>query len=172
MKKPILILLIFAIIIAISIGLVLPSFEKLKNLSLEAQQREKELKDLEDYLSHLQKISLQLKEFAPQLVKIDQGLLPDSYLPSLFTLLQKISAESGISLNEVKISQTGSLKESENIKEREVNFNLSGPYQNFKNFLTSLENSARLIQTTSISFSTKSSKEIPKYNLKIKVYSY
>ncbi|PIP24809.1 MAG: hypothetical protein COX34_02195 [Candidatus Nealsonbacteria bacterium CG23_combo_of_CG06-09_8_20_14_all_36_12] len=172
MRKPLFITITFLLIVAISFGLILPSFEKFKTLSFKVQQKEKELKELEDYLSHLQKISLQLKEFSPQLAKIDQALTADAYLPNLFVFLQGTSAENGARLDDIKISRTGSLKEKEYLQEREINLKLSGFYPNFKNFLSALEKSARLIGINNISFSTKSPKEIPHFDLTIKVYSY
>ena len=172
MKKPIFTIIIFLIVITISIGLILPSFQKSRDLSVAGQQKEKELKDFEDYLSHLQKISLQLKEFAPQLSKIDQALSQDFYLPNLLEFCQKESARSGLNLDQITISQSSPPKEEERFKERATNLKISGPYPNFKNFLISLEKSARIIEVGNISFSTKSLKETPIFDLIIKVYSY
>jgi Tfp pilus assembly protein PilO len=141
-------------------------------MSLKIQQKEKELKDLEDYISHLKKISLQLQEFAPQLTKIDQALLKDSYLPNFFDFSQKLAAESALGLDQVIIGPTTPFKGKENIKAREVNIKLSGQYPNFKNFLINLEKNARLIEVKKLYFSSKSLKEVPKYDLTIQVYSY
>lgn len=172
MKKSIFTIIIFLIVITISVGLVLPSFEKSRDLSVRMEQKEKELKDFEDYLSHLQKISLQLKEFAPQLSKIDQALSTDSYLPNLLEFCQKELARSGLNLDQITISQSSLLKEEERLKERAINLKISGLYPNFKNFLISLEKSARIIEVDNISFSTRSIKESPLFDLIIKAYSY
>lgn len=172
MRKLIFIIIIFLIVITISIGLILPSFQKSRDLSAKVQQKEKELKDFEDYLSHLQKISLQLKDFAPQLSKIDQALSGDSYLPNIFEFCQKEAARGGLNLDQITIGQAASSEEKEHFKERTINLKISGSYPNFKNFLISLEKSARIIEVGNISFSAKSLKETPLFDLIIKVNSY
>jgi Tfp pilus assembly protein PilO len=172
MKKSIFIIIIFLIVIAISIGLILPSFQRSQNLSIGIQQKEKELKDFEEYLSHLQNISLQLKDFASQLAKIDQALSQDFYLPNLLEFCRQEAARNGLNFEQIAIGQTASLEGKERLKERTVNLKISGPYPNFKNFLISLGKSARIIEVGNISFSAESVKEAPIYDLIIKVHSY
>jgi len=170
MKKPFITLIIFLIIITLGIGLIWPSFEKLKTLSVELQQKEREIKDLEDYISHLQNISLQLNEFSSQLSKIEAALPYESYLPNFFQFLQNTSSATGVGLIDVKISGGGALKGKENIREREITIKVIGSYPNFKNFLSSLENSARIVEIPRISFSVKSLKTPSSFDLTIKTY--
>jgi Tfp pilus assembly protein PilO len=171
MKKSIFTLIIFLVVAAVFIGLIFPSFQESRDLSAKFQQKQKELEELEDYLSHLQKISAQLKEFTPQLSKIDQALYGDSYLPNLFVFLQQEAAKNGLNLEQITIGQQSVPKEGESLTERTINLQLSGAYPNFKSFLISLEGSARIIEVVSLSLSAKSLKESPKFGLIIKVYS-
>jgi len=63
----------------------------------------------------------------------------------------------------------------EGIKEiKEMNFELglSGSYSSFKNFLSILERSSKLIEIEKISFSVGEKEKPWDFNLGIKVYSY
>ena len=172
MKKPIIIIIIFILLAAVSIGLLWPSFEKLKTVSSKIKETTKDLQDLEEYLSHLKNISSQIQQFSPQLSKIDQALMDDSYLPNIFDFIQKTAAGSGVNLEQIKTGKTATLKDRKNIEEREITLTVSGSYSNFKNFLIAMENNARIIEINNITFSSsRSIRELSRFDLKIKVYS-
>ena len=172
MKKPIIIIIIFILLAAVSIGLLWPSLEKLKTVSSKIKETTKDLKDLEEYLSHLQNISSQIQQFSPQLSKIDQALMDDSYLPNIFDFIQKTAAGSGVNLEQIKTGKTATLKDRKNIEEREITLTVSCSYSNLKNFLIAMENNARIIEINNITFfSSRSIKELSRFDLKIKFYS-
>lgn len=62
-------------------------------------------------------------------------------------------------------------KEGPEIWETKIDLVLSGSYSAFKNFLSILEKSARLIETESLSFSSPK-EETFQFDLKIKIHSY
>jgi len=182
MKKIILILLIFSSAIAAAMMFSWPEYGRFKELSVMKDQKQQELKDLEDYISHLQSISQQIKNEAPSLAKIDQALLGDNYIPNLFDFFQKSAFGTGVRLDGIKMGKTSAIKESKNIISREAILQITGPYSNLKNFANILEKNARIIDLTKMSLSTisnesasliKTTKDVsPSLNLDIKVYSY
>ena len=182
MKKLIITLIIIICAVASVLVLSWPTFGQYKNLSIEKQQKEKELKDLENYISYLQSISAQLKDFSPQLAKIDQALITDDYSPNLFNFVQKSALNSGVRLESIGMGKTATIKESKNILSRETNVRVSGEYPSLKNFIITLEKNARIIELTDISLSANNSGSVaiqqkakvgvPAMDLNIKVYSY
>ena len=58
------------------------------------------------------------------------------------------------------------------IRETGTNLVVAGSYSSFKNFLSTLEKTARMIELESISFSTLEEVGPIDFNLRIKVYSY
>lgn len=136
------------------------------------EEKRAEIRGREEYLQDLKKAAEELKNYQIQLAKIDFALPSNPGLEILFDFLQKASSQSGLVLKDIKPSTTRLSSDLEGIKESELSFVVSGVYSSFKNFLSVLEKSSRLIEAESISFSS-SEKEGPQdFSLKIKVYSY
>lgn len=168
----------------------------------------KQTKDYFKNLKEL-KIQLET-DYLDELSKIGSALPSGTSMPSFLKFLQESSAQSGLLLRsidpstnvysqesnskELKVSSPseGSLpaensppvlnnspKES-NLKELKVSLDLEGSYSSFKNFLSVLENSSRLIDTESISFTLADSsktengqeKTSSSFKLQIRAFSY
>lgn len=168
--------IVIAICLIVSLGLgfgiILPKHQGIKNLQFEIEKKEIELRYKEEYFSHLWEISEKLKEFEKSLAKIDSAIPQEPSLPSLFNFLEKISSQSGLLLKKVGPVSSVSLDEKPEIQEHSFSISLLGSYSAFKNFLTSLEKSARLIEVKSISFSSPKKGTSFDFNLLIKVHSY
>jgi hypothetical protein len=88
--------------------------------------------------------------------------------------VQKISAQNKLSLKKIGTISTAPITlEGHQFKEAKINFTLEGNYQDFKNFLSLLENSARLIEVENVTFAFPEKEKLPfEFFLTIKVKSY
>jgi Tfp pilus assembly protein PilO len=164
--------------------LVWPKYQRFNTLKLEIEAREIELRYIEEYFSKLNQLSQELKKYENQLSKIDLALPPDSSLTliSLVDFVQKASSQNGLVFKKLgsfsitlpkPVLTPGShrVQPLSKIKEISLDFEVSGSYFALKNFLDTLERSAKLIEVESISFSSKK-EEISTFDLKIKTFSY
>jgi Tfp pilus assembly protein PilO len=176
MKKTFIITISLALAILFGLGLVWPKYQAFSNLQAEIEARNKELESKRDYFSQVEKISQDLKIYEAQLAKISSALPPDPSLPALFNFLQKSASQSGLILEKISLGGIVAQKKDEKpgvIKEIMVNMELSGSYESFKNFLSAMEKSARLIEVESISFSSPEEPGDPfSFELSIKTQSY
>lgn len=174
---------IFATLILI-LFLVWPKYKDLRSSQLEIKRKETELGYMEEYFSDLSKTSEELTRYEVELSKIDSALPADPSIPSLLNFLQKTSAQNGLIFKDfggfsiVSPPKPGEgkapSKEGElpsKIKKIHIDFEVSGSYPALKNFLTTLENSARIFEVESISFSSEE-EEIFSFDLAIETYSY
>lgn len=151
------------------IFLVFPKYQTLNVLKKEILEKEEEFRSQEKYFETLQKTSEELKKYEDSLSKVDAALPKNPSLPELLNFIQKASSQSGLSLKGISPAATSPF--GGKIKETRINFLLVGNYPDFKNFLSILEKSARLIDVENISFS--SPKEGPfNFAITIKFYSY
>lgn len=161
-----------------------PKYQKLREIQAEIKVKEVERKNQEDYISHLYELSEKLKEYQREILVIDSALPPRPDLPSLLNFLQKVSGQNGLIFKklgsfsialpkkpEVVPGLPQETKSPSEIKEISLDFEVSGSYSALKNFLSSLERSARLIKLESLSFSSEEG-EITSFKLKIKTHSY
>ena len=162
-------ILFLGIIFLISF-LIFPNYQNLTFLKKEISEKEIELSSQEKYFQDLQNISQELKKHETAISKIDSALPNSPSLPELLNFIQVKASQSGLALKGVSPATIIPAGE-KGLKEIRVNFILIGNYSDFKNFLSILEKSARLIEIENVSFS--SPEEGPfTFNLTIKVYSY
>jgi len=110
-----------------------------------------------------------LKNYQIQLSKIDSALPDTPELPALFDFLQKSASQSGLVLK--GLEATSGTQAEEGLRETRLNLLLIGSYTSFKNFLSVLEYSSRLIETESLTFSSSEAGLI-NAKIRIKVNSY
>jgi len=207
-KNPLLISGICLIICLVFIFILIwPKYQDLNILRKKIKGKEIELESEVSYFSDLQKISQELQKYQTPLSKIDQALPKTSLLPEILNFIQRTSSQSGLLLKEispvsvgVEVKDTETKKEileegtapaplevkKSQIKETKINLDLIGDYSSFKNFLSVLEQSARLFEVEKASLSStsraeakggeeglpSSTKEGAKFDLVIKTYSY
>ena len=193
MTRLIITIVLFALTLTWGINFVWPKYQQLAILEKKNEIKKTELQRKEEYLQELKKISQELKNYQSQLAKIDSALPADPGLAALFDFLQKASSQSGLVLTNIKIlasravtkekekttqspskipSEIREIAEPEELKETELSFLVSGDYPSFKNFLSVLEKSSRLIEIENISFMFPQKEGPWNFDLKIKVYSF
>jgi len=172
MNKSIIIIVSFSLVLIFGIVSVWPKYQNLRYLEQEIEMKEKEISRREERIEELERMTEELKNYQNQLAKIDSALPPEADLPALFDFLQKASSQSGLVLKSISHLDPKPSPDFAQLKESEVSLTVSGVYASFKNFLSVLEVTARLIEAQSISFSSMSEEGPREFKLTIKVYSY
>ena len=192
MKRPIIFITITSlIVILLAFFALLPKYEELdaKNFQLEA--RKADFENITDYFQNLTSQNERLAEYEESMAKINSALPDKPAMPSVLNFVKSTAEENGGSLTSAalsssrkttakrKIEETGA----SDIKENTFSITVAGSYSSFKNFLSVLEKSARLIEAESLSFSSFGGMMAPigtsdylsdtfLFNLQMKVYSY
>lgn len=169
---PIAIIIILILSLALGLGVFWPKHQDLNNTSMMAKEKKEEIKTQKEYYSNIQSLSDELKKYESELSKINSALPSGFPTISLLNFLEKITPQAGLSLKNLSPGAVTSSLSGEDIQEARASFAISGSYSTFKNFLTFLEKSARLIEIENISFSSPSEKDNFDFNISIKAYSY
>ena len=172
MNRLIVIVILLFVSLILGMLLILPKYEDLSFLRKKIQEKQAELQFKEEYFQDLGEVAEELKKYQSQLSKIDFVLPDDPQLPPLFDYLQKTASQSGLVLKGISVVSVAPGRPVTEIKETSLSLVLSGSYSAFKNFLLTLEKSARLIETESISFASVAEEGPFNFNLRIKVHSY
>lgn len=165
------------VVIALVLALVLvwPQYQKLQALNSDIANKQEELRSQETYFSQVKEVSIKLQEYSDALSKISNALPKDPSLASLANFLQINSAQTGLILKKIVLGGTTAPEENKgSFTETQIVIQVSGPYKAFKDFLTLVENSARMIevQNISIEIPPEESKESPTFTLDLKTSSY
>lgn len=170
MKKSfsITIIILVAILLLLS-TLLFKKYEALSYFRREIASKEKDLQSQEEYFQKLQNISDKLQENIDLIQKIDSALPPNPEIPELLSFIQRSASQTGLVLGDINL---GSMVSGGNMKETRVNFLVTGAYPHFREFLSLIENSSRLIEVGSIYFFYPEGGELFKFDLKITALSY
>jgi len=179
MPRPLAIIIGLILLIALGIAVVFPEYQNLNSLQLKVKEKEAALQSKKEYFSNLGEISEELKKYEESLSKINSALAAEPGLPALFNFLQTAASQNGLVLKKITPTLPSSLREelvkegwSLEIRETGINLTVTGSYPSFKDFLSNLEKTARMIEIENISFSTGEEAGPIDFNLRIKVYSY
>ncbi len=171
-----LIIIVGIVVLALVLGLLLlwPKYQQWQTLRLNIQQREAELQSKQGYYAQVRVASSTLAEYAEPFAKIASALPDDPSLPPLLNFFQSTAAQTGLLLEKVNLGGVTSSPQNPNApKEVRVTIQLRGSYQSLKDFVATLESSARMIEIEKLSFaSSKDVKVSPLIKIDTKVYSY
>ncbi len=180
--------IIICLILSVVLGFFLlwPQYQKFSEERWNVEEKEVERSNQEEYFAHLTKLSEELKVYEKELEKIDSAFPQSPDVPDLLNFLADVSFQKGLSFEKVNTFSIDSSTKSKTptfgkeevpatrYKEIIIDFDVSGDYPDFKNFISTLEKSARIINIESIFLKkgTAQQKEEsqPSYNLKIKTY--
>jgi len=172
-NRPILIVIFLFITLLLGLVSLLPKYQDLKISQLKIKEMQAEIKQWEEYFSNLEKTSQELEKYKDVLSKLDSAIPNELSLPSIYNFFQKTSSQSGLFLKEIGSVTTVPIDQISEIKGHSLTISLSGSYLSLKNFLSTLEKSARFFEIESISFSApQKTGEALIFNLRIKAYSY
>jgi Tfp pilus assembly protein PilO len=171
-------ILLFLSLVAI-FYLVMPKYDIYQGLLNQISIQEAIYNGQDQYYSDIKKNYDQLMQYKDNLAKIDDAIPSKSAFSKLLNLLYKDSADSGIVIQNISAANSQQAGNGKTIKQITLSLNLFGSYAAYKNFLVSLEGSARLIESQDFNFSvTQPSKQNPNpqgvfpIKMDIKVHSY
>ena len=178
MNRNIIILACVCITIAVAVGLVWPKYQEYQFNLQEVKRIDSEISNIQTRTQNINDVMAQIESQRENFSKAEAAVPSDPSIPSMFIFLQQAADSSGIILKDIQMSGSaeGSSK-SETAKKQEATENflslsLSGSYASFKNFLSVLENSARLIDDTRVSFNSSKDSQIFSFGVTLKVHSY
>ncbi|MFA6190373.1 MAG: type 4a pilus biogenesis protein PilO [Candidatus Staskawiczbacteria bacterium] len=166
--------LIVIIILSLVFFLVVPEYNKFKQLQAELSEKRGEYAYQHDYYANIDKVYADLQSRKDDIAKIDTALTSDPNLGQTVYSLQEMANNSGLIIKNLFLSKSsGGSNDSSNKTVKEIIFSISllGNYPSLGGFLISLENSSRIFEITSISFGSNSEPPYD-FNLQIKTYSY
>lgn len=159
--------------------LVMPKYNAYQDKLTQIGIEEAKFNGQDAYYSTITKDYNQLMQYKDNLSKIDDALPSKSAFDLLINLLYKKSTDSGIVIQSISGANTQKAGTRSSVKEIDLSLGLFGSYPAFKNFLYSLEKSARIIESQDSNFSiavpsiqNPNSQDSYPIKLDIKVYSY
>lgn len=162
----------FLFTIIFGVGFLWPKYQEIKVLKKNIEQNEIELRQEEQYFSNLSQIKRELEQYQEELSKIDSALPDSPSLPSFLNFIQETSSQSGLILKGMSPFTLSISEKNPDIREIRMSLTVGGSYSSFKDFLSFLEKSARIITVENISFSGEKEDTPFTFNLKIKTQSY
>jgi Tfp pilus assembly protein PilO len=185
-------------IIAALLWFVQPTYSEIKNLMLEIEAKEDTLEKKQKLVVDIEKLVSQYEDIEGRVNKVFYALPNEAEIPNVLVQLEALASENGMifeSSNFSKVQQSAQNKATsgnnaasssettnqqniiEQIRSVSIDINLTGSYENFKNYLKSLENNIRIMDIMSISFSSSSSfseeeetSDNFSYSIQLKVY--
>lgn len=159
---------------------VVPRYNEFMSLRQKLGEKQAEFDGKYNYYTEIYQKMRELEANKESLDKIDSALPNNFYFGDLVYALQKKSSENGMVIKNLFLVKDSLLDPKENIKEISLSVNLLGTYSALKNFMHSLEKSARLFEIPTVTFSSLSSlppstapqSQIYSFNLALKTYSY
>lgn len=155
--RPIVIATILFIILLLMFFLVVPEYNKFKGLQIELGEKKAEFNAKYEYFSEIARVFDELKNYEDVIKKVDDALPSSPSFGRLAYFFQKKSKENGLIIKDLFLAKYSPDDPGSDVKEIVFSLNASGSYPALKNFISSLERSARLFEITSISFSSNSS---------------
>ena len=165
-------IIIFLLLILGTIFFLWPKYQAFNNLKFEIKERKTELENKEKYFSELNNISSKLKDYSVEFSKIDSALATNAVAPEVINFLAQKSSQNGLILEKVDLGKISPMTKDSKIQMYPFNLSLSGFYPALRNFLSSLQQSAKLIEVDSVKFSEAEKGGIFSFDLKITTYSY
>lgn len=177
--KPIATAVMLFVTLVLITYLVVPKYQTFQELLIELGKKEVEFQSKNAYFIEITKTYKELMQYQDSLKKVETALPDKPSLGSLVSFLYQKGSENGIIIQKINVFQGAPVDLKTDIKKANISLNLFGSYEAFKNFLASIENSARLIETEDFAFGISPPtltnpviQETFPVKLDIKVYSY
>jgi len=152
MNKPILTAVIIFSVVVLIYFLVSPKYNEFKNLQVRIGEKEAEYNGKYEYYAEVNKAYRELKKYNDGIKRIENAVPSESSFGSLVYFFQQKASENGLIAKKIFLAKVSASDPQAGIKEIDFSLNLMGTYSSFKNFIASLERSARLFEADNISF--------------------
>ncbi len=152
---PLISVLLLVILIAGAVLIWWPKYQEFKDLESQLVIKEKALNSKQEYFSKLNEISKKLEGYKESFNKIETALPGKVSEPDLFNFVQNTASGSGLILKKIgstKISTSQEEGEKKEVQDITFAVSLSGSYSAFKDFLSNIYQSSRIIEVGSMKF--------------------
>ena len=190
-------------IIAALLWFAWPTYGEIKDLIQEIGTKEETLEKKQKLIVDIEKLVNQYEDIAGRVSKVFYALPNEAEIPNVLVQLEALASENGMIFESSSFSKTQQSAQNkttsgnsaapssetaeqqdtiEQIKSVSMDISLTGSYENFKNYLRSLENNIRIMDITSVNFSSSSGSsgdssekeeevsDIFSYSVQLKVY--
>ncbi len=184
--------IIFGILILGFIASVLflniPMVQKTLNLKKEIKYQQEQLNQKIDFINTVEKLMDKYENNQDILKKLDLILPNNKDIPNLLVQIEALANGSGVVLNDLAITvsdeKTGSkaqeVRTGETAQEKTptdykvvgISLKLTAGYESFKNFLKAVENNLRLVDISSIGFTSQSSEKDNVFDFDVSLKTY
>lgn len=185
MNKPAIIIIFLVIAAVLAFLFVAPKYQEYHQLQARIREKEAKFSGESIYFARISDILAGLESRLGVLDKIQSALPADVSVAPLVDFLQKKGSENGISITSVVFSQLSGLALGQipqasvpgQAKDILFTVNATGSYQGLKGFLMAMDNSARLFEMESVSFSPAGTagaarNRAQEYSLKLEVKTH
>ena len=173
MIKNIIIIILILSFVAVVVFLDVPGVQSVLNLKKDINIQKEKFLETQELASKIENLTKSFRE-NKESVEETKYILPDSEdIPNLIVQLEALAFEQGLILE--KIEFTPIKQESENIKNYQilsVNMRLIGSYPALKSFLKAAEENMRLMDISSINFSTSSEESLQIFEFDLSLNTY
>lgn len=179
--------LVLAIIILLGVGtyfLWWPEYQEFNLNSENLSNKEEEIRLKKEYNRELEGNLNLLLDYDEEISKIGTALPQKFSIASLISFIQNKASENGLSLSEINpsaevtsaVSESSAKKEAETVLSsglivKNASFNIvsSGTYSSFKNFLSSVWKNSRIVNISSINFSSPKEEAIGVFDFNLDI---
>jgi len=155
--------------LALAFGMILawPKYQEFQAQNSLVLEKQTDLETRQEYFKNLAESSAELNNYGPNLAKIESALPDDPEVSTLLDFLESSSMKAGLILKVVDYSSAAGNQSTavpgqtptdqpvpKNLKQFYVTFTLSGPYQSWKNFLSIVEKTSRMVEIESVQISS------------------
>jgi len=162
-----------SLIVSIIIGgiFLYPRYKTFNKLQDQVDLKEEQLKNQQDYLRFLDEMDKQAKKRQELIDRVTSAIPNEPDIPSFLNFLKDETINTGVGLEKISWSEYNPRDDKKQTNQYLINVQISGSYLAFKNFLNSLETSARLIEVLKTEFSIEPEESVL-FDLGLKIHSY
>lgn len=161
----------FLVVLATMVAILFPQYQRLEGVKGDISSRKKILDNETQYFDNIKEIEVKLEERKKQFFNIESALPDYPSIPSLFKYIQEESSYSGLLIDNMGAFSINDPDIGSGIREIKFNIAVIGSYSAFKNFISTLETSARMIEIESIAFSSSKKSDTLTFSLQLKTFA-
>ncbi len=178
LHKPVTIAIFLILIIVLFFLFVIPKYQEYRELAQTIFQKQAQYSGESIYYARITNILTELQNRAQTLDKINSALPKATAVGPLVDFIQTMGAANGVTITSAVFSQSLpsavldplASAAANQIKDVAFTVNATGSYQGLKQFMIALDNSARLFEVNTVSFSTAEKPQ--QYSLKLEVTTH
>ena len=151
-------IILLAAALGLGYWLVLPKYMDISSLQEELMLKKQESDGRFDYIRRLENLSIEIEEHTEEVVRLERALPRKSNTAEVLAFLEQKASANSILIKEISIASkqnrsTLSAIGKTALQEESISIEITGMIDSLVNFLTDIENSARLLRVESVEFS-------------------